>query len=223
MGFFGRLNYNYAERYLLEVNARYDGSSRFRGQNRWGFFPSVSAGWNVAKEEFFSPAKDVVNELKIRASYGSVGNQYTSSPYPTYANVGYTSGGGEWLINGNKTNVSWFPGLISTSLTWEEVKTANLGLDIALFDSRLSGSLDVFDRKTLNMVGPADELPVILGTSVPASNNTDLDTRGFELELKWQDALSADFSYGARFVLSDAYTRITRYSNPSGTLSKNYV
>ncbi len=223
MGFFGRLNYNFKERYLLEANARYDGTSRFRRNNRWGFFPSVSVGWNIASEPFMKGTRKVLDVLKLRASYGSVGNQYTSSPYPTYANVGYQFNGGEWLINGAKPNVSWFPGLISSSLTWEEVRTMNFGLDWALFNKKLTGSLDIFERRTLNMVGPSDELPVVLGTSVPASNNTDLCTRGFEMEIQYRNALRNGLVYSARFVLSDAQGTITRYSNPSGTLSKNYA
>lgn len=223
MGFFGRIDYNYKERYLIEANARYDGTSRFRKANRWGFFPSVSLGWNIAKEPFMAGVSKYIDMLKLRASYGSIGNQYTNSPYPTYANVGYQFNGGEWLINGTKPNISWFPGLISTSLTWEEVRSKNLGIDWALFDKRLTGSFDLFRRETLNMVGPSDELPVILGTAVPASNNTDLRTDGFDLEIQWKDVIKNYFAYGVRFVLSDAQGTITRYSNPSKTLSKNYA
>lgn len=223
MGFFGRLNYNYKERYLLEVNGRYDGSSRFRKENRWGFFPSVSVGWNIASEPFVKDACRAIDVLKLRASYGSIGNQYTSSAYPTYTSVGYQFNAGEWLLNDSKPNISWFPGLISSSLTWEEVRTRNLGLDWAFFGKRLTGSADVFVRQTLNMVGPSDELPVVLGTSVPAANNTDLETRGFELEIQWRDQLRSGFAYSTRFVLSDAHGKITRYSNPSQTLGNYYA
>ena len=87
-GFFGRLNYDYLEKYLLEVNLRYDGSSRFRSDSRWGFFPSASVGWNIAREKFFLPVSKVVNTFKVRASYGSLGNQNTSSLYPTYSTIG---------------------------------------------------------------------------------------------------------------------------------------
>ena len=222
MGFFGRLNYNYKERYLVEANFRYDGSSRFRKENRWGFFPSVSVGWNIANEPFMEQVKDKVNILKIRASYGSLGNQYTSSYYPTYAPMGYQFNKGTWLINNAMTNTCWYPGLISTSLSWETINSLNVGLDGAFFDNRLTASFDYFVRRTLNMVGPSEELPVILGTSVPVANNTDLETRGFELEIGWRDQLKCGFSYGARFVLSDAQGTITRYSNPSGTLTKYY-
>ena len=220
VGFFGRVNYNYKERYLVEANLRYDGSSRFRGDRRWGLFPSFSAGWNIANEEFFAGAKKWVNTLKIRGSWGSLGNQNTSSYYPTYQTMPYSSSG-TWLINGARPNVSWAPGLISTSLTWEKVRSWNAGIDAGAFGDRLTASFDWFVRDTKDMVGPADELPAILGTAVPSTNNTDLRTMGFELEIAWRDRVG-NVNYSVRGVLSDAQATITRYSNPSGTLTKYY-
>lgn len=222
-GFFSRLNYNFAEKYLFEANLRYDGTSRFREERRWGLFPSFSAGWNVAREDFFQPLENVVTTLKVRGSYGSLGNQNTNSLYPTYTTMGYATSSGGWLIDGARPNISWAPGLISRSLTWEEIRSWNIGLDFGLLKNRLTGSFDYFVRKTLNMVGPADELPVVLGTGVPVTNNTDLKTKGFELELAWHDKVLKDLNYGLRFVLSDAVGEITRYSNPSGTLSQYYA
>ncbi|MBZ4188877.1 SusC/RagA family TonB-linked outer membrane protein [Niabella beijingensis] len=221
-GFFGRVNYSFKEKYLFEANLRYDGSSRFRENNRWGFFPSFSAGWNIAREAFFEPLSGIFSELKLRGSYGSLGNQNTSSLYPTYTTMGYSTSSGGWLINGARPNISWAPGLISTSLTWEKIQSWNLALDWSLLKNRLTGSFDYFVRNTLNMVGPSDELPVILGTGVPVTNNTDLSTRGFELELGWKDRIFKELGYNVRFVLSDAQGKITRYSNPSGTLSQYY-
>ncbi len=221
-GFFGRFNYNFAEKYLFEANLRYDGTSRFRQGRRWGLFPSFSAGWNIAKEDFFKSFAPGISTLKLRASYGSLGNQNTSSFYPTYSTMPYANASGSWLIDGSQPNISWAPGLISTSLTWETVESYNAGLDFAFFNDRLSGSFDWFVRNTLNMVGPADELPVILGTSVPKTNNTNLRTTGFELELIWKDRIGKDFNYSARFVLSDAKGVITKYSNPSQSIWNNY-
>ena len=220
-GFFGRLNYNYDERYLLEANLRYDGTSRFRSTRRWGLFPSFSLGWNVAREPFFKDNIPSISTLKIRASYGSLGNQNTSSYYPTYSTMPYANASGTWLINGSKPNISWAPSLISTSLTWETVESFNVGIDFAAFQDRLSWSLDSFVRNTLNMVGPADELPAILGTDVPNTNNTNLKTVGFEFETQWRDHIG-DFGYSARFVLSDAHGTITKYSNPSGSIYNLY-
>lgn len=222
-GFFGRVNYNYKERYLFEVNLRYDGSSRFRVENRWGLFPSVSVGWNMATEDFLRSRARNVDVLKVRASWGKLGNQYTSSLYPTYSALGFSSQGSNWLIGGEPYNASWAPGLVSSSLTWEKIETANVGLDWGFFKGRLTGSLDAFVRDTKDMVGPAEELPVILGTAVPSSNNTNLRSKGFELEIGWKDTIGKDFSYAVRVCLSDATSVITKYSNPSGSLYKNYV
>ena len=221
-GFLGRLNYNYREKYLFEANLRYDGSSRFRSNERWGFFPSFSAGYNVAKEDFFEPLNGYINTLKLRASYGSLGNQNTSSYYPTYQTMGFSTAAGSWLINGLRPNNAWPPALISALLTWEEVQTWNVGLDFGLLNNRLTGSFDYFVRKTLNMVGPANELPVILGSSVPNTNNTDLESKGFEIEIAWRDRAFGSLDYGIRLLLSDAQATITRYSNPSGTLDRHY-
>lgn len=222
VGFFGRLNYNYLEKYLFEANLRYDGSSRFRSKGRWGLFPSFSLGYNIARESFFEALKTPINTFKIRASYGSLGNQNTTSIYPTYEAMGFANSAGMWLINGQKPNIAWPPALISSALSWEEIRSWNVGLDFGMLNNRLTGSFDYFVRKTLNMVGPADELPVILGTSVPNTNNTDLQTKGFELEISWRDVAFKHLNYGIRFTLSDAQAEITRYSNPSGTLSKFY-
>lgn len=222
VGFFGRLNYNYKEKYLAEVNLRYDGSSRFRQRNRWGLFPSFSLGWNIAKEQFFAPASPYISTLKLRASYGSLGNQNTNSYYPTYQTMGYNTMNGTWLIHGQKTNTAWAPSLISSVLTWENVISYNVGFDIGAFKNRLTASFDWFLRDTKNMVGPADELPVVLGTSVPKTNNTDLRTRGFDLEIMWKDVVG-DFSYSIRGVLSDSRSFITKYSNPSNSIDTYYA
>ena len=221
-GFFGRINYNYKERYLLEFNLRYDGSSRFARENRWGLFPSVSLGYNIAKEDFFAPARPWISTLKIRASYGSLGNQNTNSYYPTYELMGYANSAGGWLIDGEKQNIAWPAGKVSSNLTWEKIKSWDVGFDFSALKDRLYGSFDWFIRRTTDMVGPADELPVIFGTAVPKSNNTDLESRGFELEIGWKDRAWGQFDYGVRFVLSDAVTMIKRYSNPSRTLGTYY-
>lgn len=178
VGFFGRLNYDFEGKYLFEGNLRYDGSSRFRKNNRWKLFPSFSLGWNIAREEFFIPLQDVVGMLKLRASYGTLGNQNTNNWYQTYQTIKLNIAGGTWLQNGIKPNTSSAPSLVSTELTWETVETYNIGLDWALFNNRLTGSFDYFVRNTNNMVGKSPELPAILGTDVPVTNNTNLRTSG---------------------------------------------
>lgn len=218
-GFFGRLNYDYEGRYLVEGNLRYDGSSRFRADKRWNLFPSVSLGWNVAKEGFFSHYADVVSTLKFRASYGQLGNQNTNNWYPTYVTMPIGTANGTWLVNGAQPNTASAPGLVSSTLTWETIKSYNVGLDFAVLQNRLTGSFDAFNRKTLNMVGPAPELPVILGTAVPQTNNTDLKTIGYEMEVAWSDRLKNGLAYNLRFILSDYQTTVTRYPNKTGALN----
>ena len=220
-GFFGRVNYDYQEKYLVEANLRYDGSSRFRSDDRWGFFPSASLGWNIAREEFFQPATRIMNTLKLRASYGSLGNQNTTALYPTYTVMG-TGTSDKWLMNGVKPNIAWAPALVSYDLTWEKIRTWNVGIDIGLFNNRLTGSFDYFIRNTNDMVGPSEKLPATLGIAVPPSNNTDLRTAGWELELMWKDRLQNGLNYSLRFTLADSRTKITRYSNPSGLIDSFY-
>jgi tonB-linked outer membrane protein, susC/ragA family len=220
-GFFGRVNYDFQEKYLVEANLRYDGSSRFRSDDRWGFFPSASLGWNIAREEFFQPATRIMNTLKLRASYGSLGNQNTTALYPTYTVMG-TGTSDKWLMNGVKPNIAWAPALVSYDLTWEKIRTWNVGIDIGLFNNRLTGSFDYFIRNTNDMVGPSEKLPATLGIAVPPSNNTDLRTAGWEVELMWKDRLQNGLNYSLRFTLADSRTKITRYSNPSGLIDSFY-
>ena len=220
-GFFGRVNYDFQEKYLVEANLRYDGSSRFRSDDRWGFFPSASLGWNIAREEFFQPATRIMNTLKLRASYGSLGNQNTTALYPTYTVMG-TGTSDKWLMNGVKPNIAWAPALVSYDLTWEKIRTWNFVIYIGLFNNRLTGSFDYFIRNTNDMVGPSEKLPATLGIAVPPSNNTDLRTAGWELELMWKDRLQNGLNYSLRFTLADSRTKITRYSNPSGLIDSFY-
>jgi len=218
-GFFGRLNYDYKGKYLFEANLRYDGTSRFREYMRWRWFPSASAGWNIAKENFWSPLKNKISMMKLRVSYGELGNQNTSSIYPTYLTMSIGTASGNWLINGEQPNTAYPPGLITQSLTWEKINSWNMGLDMTLFDNRLNISYDYFVRKTLDMMGPAPELPSILGTDEPTANNTDLKTYGFELSVSWKDRLENGIGYSARFMLSDSQTEITSYPNETNDLS----
>ena len=218
-GFFGRLNYDYKGIYLLEGNLRYDGTSRFRRGNRWQWNPSFSFGWNIANEAFWEGLRDKVGTLKLRLSYGSLGNQNTNDWYPTYRTITANTNYGLWLQNGVKTSTSWVNDLISTSLTWERVSTWNVGLDWGLFNNRLTGSLDIYTRYTKNMVGPAPELPNILGATPPKTNNCDLKTQGWELSIQWKDRLENGLGYNIRATLSDAKTIIDSYpSNTTGSI-----
>jgi len=210
-GFFGRLNYDYKGRYLAEVNMRYDGTSRFRRGNRWDLYPSFSAGWNIAREDFWQPLEKTVNTLKLRASYGELGNQNTNAWYPTYREMILKAADGGWLQNGVKPNTAKIGDLISTALTWETVRTWNVGLDWGLFNNRLTGSFDYYNRYTDNMVGPAPELAAVIGIATPKTNNCDLKTAGWELVVSWNDRLKNGFGYSAKVMLSDAQTTIESY------------
>lgn len=224
-GFFGRLNYNYDERYIIEMNGRYDGVSRFIGSNRWGFFPSFSVGWNLGNENFYKDNLGVFAEtlhtFKLRGSWGDLGNMNTNNWYPFYQTMPYGRETSNWLLNGTKQNTSGMPGIVSSQMTWERVRQWNIGLDFGAFNNRLTGSFDYFTRTTLDMIGPAPEMPSILGTGVPQINNCDMKSYGWELEIGWRDQIK-DFSYGAKLVLSDAQQKITRYPNESKSLSAYY-
>lgn len=222
-GFFGRVNWNYKDRYMFEANGRYDGSSRFIGDKRWGFFPSFSAGWNVARESFFENVADRIqmNSLKLRASWGQLGNTNTNDAwYPFYQTMpqglNYA-----WIVNGSLPNYAYNPGIVSSEKTWETIETWDVGLDWGLFNNRLTGSFDYFVRYTYDMIGPAPELSSSLGTGVPKINNSDMKSYGFELELGWRDQIE-DFSYGVKFLLSDAQQKILRYPNDDKKLGSTY-
>ena len=220
-GFFARFNYDYEGKYLAEVNLRYDGTSRFRRDQRWNLFPSFSLGWNIARENFWEPLSDKVNSLKLRFSYGELGNQNTTNWYQTYQVINVNAASGTWLQGGLKPTIAFAPNLVSTSLGWETIRTYNVGLDFGLFNNRLRGSFDYFIRNTNDMVGNAPELPNILGTAGPVTNNTDLRTQGWELELGWNDRLNNGLGYSVRMTLSDAKTKITHYpNNPTNAIGQ---
>lgn len=220
LGFFGRINYDYQGKYLIEGNLRYDGSSRFRSGKRWTWSPSVSLGWNIAEEKWWQDFAPSISQLKLRASYGTLSNQNTFNWYPTYRTIAVTQNSGQWLIDGRMPNTSVLNELVSESLTWERVKTWNFGLDFGLFRGRLKGSLDAFIRSTDDMVGPALQLPNTLGTDPPRTNNCDLRTVGWELTLTWRDRLNCGLEYGITANLSDSRTKITSFpGNTTGSIS----
>lgn len=224
-GFFGRFNYNYKERYIAEINARYDGVSRFIGSKRWGFFPSFSLGWNLANEDFYKDNlgsfAEILHTLKFRGSWGDLGNMNTNNWYPFYQTMPYSRENSAWLLNGSKQNTASMPGIVSSKMTWERVRQWNFGVDFGALNNRLTGSFDYFTRTTLDMIGPAPEMPSILGTGVPQINNCDMKSYGWEFEIAWRDQI-ADFSYGAKLVLSDAQQKIIKYPNETKALNAYY-
>ena len=221
-GFFGRLNYSWKDRYLAEVNLRYDGTSRYRANQRWRWFPSFSLGWNMANEAFWESLSNFISTFKLRGSFGLLGNQNTNSWYPTYLIMPIGSSNSSWLVNGSQLNTSSAPGLISTTMGWETVKTTNVGFDANVLNNRLGVSLEWFTRKTEDMIGPAPQMPDILGTPVPKTNNTSLRTNGWELNISWRDRLESGLGYNVSFNLSDAHTKILEYPNYTGTINDYY-
>ncbi len=228
LGYFGRINYNYKEKYFLELNGRYDGSSRFPTDNRFGFFPSVSAGWQLMSEPFMRPMEDIVSGFKLRASWGEIGNQNilkkdkTANVYPFLPSLdAYQS---QWLNpNANQRYISLRPPLVvSKSFTWERVQTLNFGLDAGFIDNKLTVNYDRFVRKTLDMLARgAVQLPALLGTGGPLQNVADLETNGWELQVAWRDKIS-DFKYSLGFNLYDNQTKITKFNNEEGALGDDY-
>ena len=217
--FFGRFNYNYEGKYLLEVSGRRDGSSKFEQGYRWGTFPSASVAYVISKESFWDKLASGISLLKARVSYGSLGNQDVANylyveRLPIYTNLPY-------LLGTMRPNYVGMAGLISPGLTWEKVRTTNFGVDAGFFGNRLTGSFDYFIRNTFDMLGPAESYPAVLGTPVPQSNNSTLRTTGFEAQVTWRHTIG-DFHYDASFMLSDATTKIISYRNPQNLLSAPY-
>ena len=219
MGAFGRINYAYDSRYLAEFSIRRDGSSRFIGDKTWSTFPSLALGWNIANEDFFKPLTKTVNTLKLRATYGALGNTNITALYPWFLTQPASASASSWLVNGERVNISNMPGLVSPNLTWESVRSWNIGLDFGMFNNRLQGTFDYFVRTTKDMVGPAPVKPSILGATQPAENNSDMRSNGWDLEVRWRDRIG-QLGYGIKLVLSDDFQTITRYYNPNRLLSQ---
>lgn len=225
-GFFGRINYDYAGRYLFEVSGRYDGTSRFAQGSRWGFFPSGSLGWRISEEPFFKPLSENVDNLKLRASFGSLGNQNVSSYY-TYMRLvsisdfaAYSFGEGSSMAK-----YSTLGAPVSSDLTWETSQQWDLGLDLSMFGNRLNVTFDGYVRNTLNMLTDGVELPAVYGASVPDMNTADLQTRGYELAVNWRDHFSiidSPFEYSVGFNISNYKSYITKYDNKDKTFAKTY-
>lgn len=221
LGVFGRFNYNYKEKYFLEASGRYDGSSRFPDGSRFGFFPSFSAGWHIGREAVFESI-NFLSDLKLRASWGEIGNQNTPSLYPAVPGLPVQEA--SWLNESSKVPyvTLGIPNLVSSAFTWERVETINLGLDAVFFKGRLSTSFDVFTRKTIGMLIPGAELPAVLGADAPTQNAADLESKGWEIAASWTDRKNS-FSYSIGATLSDNQAEITKFDNPAGLISQYYV
>lgn len=220
-GVFYRVNYSYRDKYLLEANGRYDGSWRFPTDSRFGFFPSVSLGWRISNESFMASTSSWLDNLKLRLSYGELGNQQLNSNYPSYiATMGI--GQSNFIMSGaNKTPYVSPAGLVSNNLTWETVVTKNIGLDITTLKQRLDFSFDFYTRDTKDMLTNVT-YPDLLGTAAPDANAADLRTTGWELSVTWHDNIGQNWRYGLNLALANSETEITKYENPTGALNEFY-
>lgn len=220
-GFF-RINYSFADRYLLEVNGRYDLSSKFPKDDRSVFSPSFSLGWKLSEESWFKQATNgFFDELKIRASYGSLANQALDNGWYAYLS-NYGTGTLGYIMGGKQPQYVLPGGLVSNTVTWEKVTQWDLGLDFVILQNRLKGTFDYYQRKTTDMLGPGRILPNILGMSEPLENAADMVTRGWELALTWNDQLDNGLHYSVGFNLSDTRAEITKYDNPTKSLFSPY-
>lgn len=225
-GFFGRVNYDYKGRYLLEASGRYDGSSRFATGSRWGFFPSGSVGWRISEEPFFKPLSRYVDNLKLRTSFGSLGNQNVSSYY-TYMRLvtisdfaGYSFGEGSAMAK-----YSTLGAPVSSGLTWETAQQWDFGFDLTILKNRLNLTVDGYVRNTLDMLTDGIELPSVFGASVPDMNTANLRTKGYEIALSWRDQFSLGsrpIEYSMGFNISNYRSYITKYDNKDKTFAKSY-
>ena len=231
LGYFGRISYDYLGKYMAEVNMRYDGTSRFKSSDRWGFFPSVALGWRVSEEKFFHNLLPVVSNLKLRASIGSLGNQVTdgySNPYYPYIRLITLDNMTKlnYIFNNAQAMYATIGSPVSGSLTWEKVVTSNAGLDVGLLNNRLALTLDVYQRNTKDMLATSLTLPAVYGYAVPLENNGELRTRGFELSLSWNDKFllaGKPFYYGITASLADSKSKLTKFrGNETKILGQNY-
>ena len=221
-GLFYRAKYNFNNKYLLEFNGRYDLTSRFPKNSRSGFFPSVSAAWRISEESFWKDLKSTISNLKVRVSYGSLGNQDVD----TYAYISsMTMAKSDYIVDDQKSEYFTTPAVVSSNLTWEEARTIDFGIDFSAFDSRFTASYDRYVRNTVNMLTTGKTLPLVFGADEPKENASDLRTKGFELKLGWQDRINLGnkpFSYSINFSLSDYTSKITRFDNPNKYLGDYY-
>ena len=219
-GAFFRVNYSFDDRYLLEVNGRYDGSSKFLPGNQWAFFPSVSAGWRLTEEPWFNVDPEWISNIKVRASWGELGNSAISA----YSfDEKFSLSDGRWF-NGVEAKVTSAPTPIPDNLTWETSQTFDVGIDLSLFRDRLNITADWYNRKTLDMYIVGTTLPDVFGASVPKGNYGEMTTRGMELSIGWRDRFQMGgkpFNYSIKATLADYVSVIDKYNNATKSIGTN--
>lgn len=223
LGSFFRLNYIYSDRYLLEINGRYDGSSKFPDDERFAFFPSISLGWRATEEKWWNVSDDFLSDMKIRGSYGSLGNGNIGAyRFQELYNVNAQH---SMVLGGARPSYTSIPTVIPAGLTWETSTTTNIGIDIGFIKNKLQVVADVYSRKTTDMFTFGPSLPAVFGASPPRGNYADLETKGWELSVHWHDKLNlADklLNYNIRLTLADNTSKILKYNNPDKRLTDYY-
>lgn len=220
--FFGRLLYNFDGRYLLQANVRRDGSSRFAKKYRWGTFPSFSAGWVLSQEKFMEGVSTkALSFLKLRGSWGKLGNERIGDSYFPYMSL-MTFGNAYFYENGQVVSdkTAALRLLAVEDISWETTTSTDIGLDAYFFNSRLRFTADYYWKKTTDML-LAIQIPWSMGYSDPNTNAGKMSTRGYDLELSWNDR-HGDFSYGVTVNLSDFISKID-YLNNSDIISSGKV
>ena len=224
-GFFGRINYNWKDKLLVELNGRFDGSSKFAAGQKWGFFPSGSIGYRLSEENFMKN-QNVISNLKVRASYGMIGNEDVSagSFYPFMTTIGRSSI--SWIgpdsANGS---LSYFgmPGVSNPSLTWESIETIDVGLDLGFLNNELNVVFDWFQRQTTGMLVKADQVAYEIGlSSMPNVNGGNMRTRGWEVQVDYNHAFNKDFRIYATATLADSKAKITKWGTNTGAITGYY-
>ena len=220
-GAFFRLNYAFDDRYLLEVNGRYDGSSRFPSDERWAFFPSASVGWRISQEPWWNVKSEHISNAKVRFSWGSLGNAAGLSNYQYIQTLGISKS--DYILDGLRQNYMSSPAALPGNLTWETATTYDIGADLGFFDNRLTVSGDYYIRKTTDMIVNGPTVPDVFGASSPKGNYADMSTYGYELSLEWKDGFDLAgkrFNYSIKGTLADYYSVIDKFNNANMSLSE---
>lgn len=219
LGFFGRINYSFKDRYLLELNGRYDGSSRFPTSQQWGFFPSGSVAWRVSEEAFMEKTRDVLSNLKLRSSYGVVGNDNVGAN--AFVSV-MASENSNWVINGLKSPTFKTPTNVSPILTWESIATLDFGVDAGFFNNSLNFTFDWYQRKTNDMLSPGETMPSSLGVAASKQNYGQITATGWEFQVDYSHRFNNGLTLNGMFTISDVVEKITKYKNDTKLISSNY-
>lgn len=217
-GFFGRVNYNFREKYLVEANLRYDGSSKFPSKLQWRWFPSFSAGWRVTEEPWMQDARHILSALKLRGSWGTIGDQTVPGSLYVPTIAAQTT----YYIHSGIIDAAYAsPGLVDANITWQDIETLDFGVDFSLF-RQVDVTFDWYRRNTRNMIVPMEGLGYDIGAPAPQGNYGNLRTDGWELSVSYGKTFRNGLSLSATGSISDASTTITKYGNNAKTITGWY-